>query len=156
MKTKQKKISYKLLVLWLSELQDALNTHLEWHKEQDEVFTDLGEGYKTYKAKFEPKQEIKHTCEDDDCPICYPTKPKQEEDYGPCFICGNPSNTTFVIGGQPCCDKHKWKPPTNTKEEQTRGNCPYCDAEMGITSSWGMSPEGWENARKAHKSHTHE
>ncbi len=30
------------------------------------------------------------------------------------------------------------------------GNCPYCDAENGSTSGWGMSPEGWANYKKNH------
>lgn len=30
------------------------------------------------------------------------------------------------------------------------GNCPYCDAERGINSVWGMSSEGWGNMKDEH------
>ena len=33
-----------------------------------------------------------------------------------------------------------------------KGNCPYCDAERGEPSVWGMSPAGWEEMRKRHES----
>ena len=31
------------------------------------------------------------------------------------------------------------------------GNCPFCDAEEGINSAWGMSPESWEQMREEHE-----
>lgn len=30
------------------------------------------------------------------------------------------------------------------------GNCPYCDAERGINSAWGMSPQGWIDMKNEH------
>jgi len=29
-------------------------------------------------------------------------------------------------------------------------NCPFCDAENGIRSAWGMADEGWARMRKDH------
>ena len=34
---------------------------------------------------------------------------------------------------------------------QTVGNCPHCDAERGVQTAWGMSPEGWARINDAHK-----
>lgn len=33
-----------------------------------------------------------------------------------------------------------------------KGNCPFCDAESGEPSIWGMSPVGWAEMRKKHES----
>jgi hypothetical protein len=30
------------------------------------------------------------------------------------------------------------------------GNCPYCDGERGITTAWGMSPEGMIELKARH------
>ena len=31
-------------------------------------------------------------------------------------------------------------------------NCPFCEAEeKGVSSGWGMSPEGWERIRRNHE-----
>lgn len=30
------------------------------------------------------------------------------------------------------------------------GNCPYCDSERGITTPWGMSPQGWADLKDRH------
>ena len=35
-------------------------------------------------------------------------------------------------------------------ERLPAGNCPFCDAERGVTSAWGMSPEGWGHMKDAH------
>jgi len=32
----------------------------------------------------------------------------------------------------------------------TQGNCPFCDSERGIITSWGMSQEGWNELKKKH------
>lgn len=32
----------------------------------------------------------------------------------------------------------------------TQGNCPWCDAESGISTAWGMSPEGIVRLQKSH------
>lgn len=32
----------------------------------------------------------------------------------------------------------------------TQGNCPYCDSEIGITTPWGMSPEGMRQLEEKH------
>ncbi len=38
----------------------------------------------------------------------------------------------------------------NGKTILPQGNCPYCDAENGITSGWSMSPEGMNNFKIEH------
>lgn len=35
------------------------------------------------------------------------------------------------------------------KYKQT-GNCPYCDAERGVQTIWGMSPQGWADLKERH------
>ncbi len=32
----------------------------------------------------------------------------------------------------------------------TQGNCPYCDADRGVTTVWGMSPEGMASLKERH------
>lgn len=39
---------------------------------------------------------------------------------------------------------------TNKMKYKTQGNCPYCDSEMGITSGWGMGPDGWASMKSDH------
>lgn len=41
------------------------------------------------------------------------------------------------------------------KNRLPTGNCPYCDAERGITTAWGMSPEGWGAIKDAHDAGHH-
>ena len=38
------------------------------------------------------------------------------------------------------------------KRKLSQGNCPYCDAENGINTHWGMSPEGFASLKKQHDS----
>ena len=30
-------------------------------------------------------------------------------------------------------------------------NCPYCQAEEGLTENWGMSPDGWDYLKEIHE-----
>ena len=32
----------------------------------------------------------------------------------------------------------------------SKGNCPFCDAESGFPSTWGMSPMGWNDMKTRH------
>lgn len=62
-------------------------------------------------------------------------------------------------GGHQFCDKshRKYFPcecechdATTSPEKYIKGNCPFCDAEHGYSSAWGMSPEGRITMRKDH------
>lgn len=32
----------------------------------------------------------------------------------------------------------------------TVGMCPFCDSERGVTTAWGMSPQGWADLKDKH------
>ncbi len=39
---------------------------------------------------------------------------------------------------------------TRTRELLKYGSCAYCDAERGLNSTWGLSPEGWAAMKDDH------
>jgi len=45
--------------------------------------------------------------------------------------------------------KHRAKEVV-TGKRLPHGNCAFCDEQRGMSSVWGMSPEGWANMKDNH------